>query len=159
MRQNTSYGNESSNGKGASMSNRKDLAVAVDHRAVGAEPSALVTRRVLIEGFEMIGSVGVYEHERRYEQRIVVSLDLEVMDDYDGVSDELGAVYDYDQAIKAVRTTVESRHFNLLETLAERIAEACLAHPHVASITVRIAKPDVLIACRAVGIEIQRRRR
>lgn len=115
-------------------------------------------RRVLVEGFELIGSVGVYEHERRYEQRIVVSLELDVLDDYDGVSDALEAVYDYDQAIGAVRSTVESRHFNLLETLAERIAEACLAHPHVSAVKVRIAKPDVLIACRAVGIEITRRR-
>jgi dihydroneopterin aldolase len=116
------------------------------------------SRRVMVEGYELIGSVGVYEHERRYEQRIVVSLDLEVVDEYDGVSDELGAVYDYDKAIAAVRATVESRHFNLLETLAERIAEACLADPQVAVIKVRIAKPDVLIACRAVGIEIVRRR-
>lgn len=116
-------------------------------------------RRVLVEGYELIGSVGVYEHERHYEQRIVVSLDLEVLDSYDGVSDELDAVYDYDQAIKAVRATVESRHFNLLETLAERVAEACLAHPHVMSVKVRIAKPDVLIACRAVGIEIVRYRK
>ncbi len=115
-------------------------------------------RRVLIEGFELIGSVGVYEHERRYEQRIVVSLELDVVDAYDGASDDLEAVYDYDHAISAVRSTVESRHFNLLETLAERIAEACLAHPHVMRINVRIAKPDVLIACRAVGIEIQRGR-
>ncbi len=116
------------------------------------------SRRVLVEGFELIGSVGVYEHERRYEQRIVVSLELDVVDAYDGASDELDAVYDYDHAISAVRTTVESRHFNLLETLAERIAEACLVHPHVTAIKVRIAKPDVLIACRAVGIEIMRRR-
>ena len=115
-------------------------------------------RRVLVEGYEMIGSVGVYEHERRYEQRIVVSLELDVVDDYDGVSDELDAVYDYDQAIKAVRATVESRHFNLLETLAERIAEVCLADARVSTVKVRIAKPDILIACRAVGIEIQRRR-
>ncbi len=117
------------------------------------------TRRVLVEGYELIGSVGVYEHERRYEQRIVVSLELDVLDHYDGVSDQLGGVYDYDHAISAVRGTVESRHFNLLETLAERIAETCLEHPHVLALKVRIAKPDILIACRAVGIEIHRGRR
>ena len=115
-------------------------------------------RRVFISDYELIGSVGVYEHERRYEQRVVVSLDLEVADDYDGRSDDLTGVYDYDHAIGAVRTTIESGHFHLLETLAERIAEACLAHPSVLAVRVRIAKPDVLIACRAVGIEIARQR-
>lgn len=116
-------------------------------------------RIVFVEGYELIGSVGVYEHERRYEQRIVVSILLDVVDGYDGTSDELGRVYDYDHAISAVRSTVESGHFNLLETLAERIAEACLEHPDVRAAKVRIAKPDVLIACRAVGIEIARAKR
>jgi 7,8-dihydroneopterin aldolase/epimerase/oxygenase len=115
-------------------------------------------RRVFVSDYELIGSVGVYEHERRYEQRIVVSLDLDVEDTYDGRSDELDGVYDYDHAISAVRSTVESRHFNLLETMAERIAEACLLAPSVIAIRVRITKPDVLIACRAVGIEIARSR-
>jgi dihydroneopterin aldolase len=127
---------------------------------VAAEAAGLAApRRVFVDSYELIGSVGVYEHERRYEQRIVVSLELEVRDHYDGASDELGGVYDYDHAIGAVRTTVESRHFNLLETLAERIAEAVLAHPDVARVKVRIAKPDVLIACKAVGIEISREQR
>ena len=134
------------------MSSARSPSATIDGKAVAP-------RRVFVEGYELIGSVGVYEHERRYEQRIVVSLELEVLDEYDGASDELDGVYDYDQAIKAVRATVDSRHFNLLETLAERIAEACLAHVHVWSVRVRIAKPDVLIACRAVGIEIQRARR
>lgn len=115
-------------------------------------------RRVFVEAYELIGSVGVYEHERRYEQRVVVSLELDVTDDYDGLSDELAGVYDYDHAIRAVRETVESGHFNLLETLAERIAARCLGHPAVDGVRVRIAKPDVLIACRAVGIEIVRGR-
>ena len=123
------------------------------------KPTSTAIRRVFVDGYELIGSVGVYEHERRYEQRVVVSLELEVADGYDGASDRLDGVYDYDHAITAVRATVESRHFNLLETLAERISEACLGHPDVLSVAVRIAKPDILIACRAVGIEIQRRRR
>ena len=114
------------------------------------------SRRVFVHDYELIGSVGVYEHERRYEQRIVVSLELDVDDSYDGRSDDLAGVYDYDHAISAVRRTVESGHFNLLETLAARIAEACLMDPSVTAIRVRIAKPDVLIACRAVGIEIAR---
>jgi dihydroneopterin aldolase len=115
-------------------------------------------RRVFVDELELVGSVGVYEHERHYEQRIVVTLELTVSDGYDGRSDELDRVYDYDRAIGAIRTTVESSHFNLLETLAEGIAEACLADDRVLEARVRIAKPDVLPACRSVGIEIRRGR-
>ncbi len=115
-------------------------------------------RRVFIDRLEVVGSVGVYEHEHRYEQRVVVSLALEVADTYDGRSDRIAAVYDYDRAISAVRQTVESGHTNLIETLAERIAARCLADLSVQSVTVRIEKPDVIANCRAVGIEITRRR-
>ena len=120
---------------------------------------AAKVRRVFVQDFELIGSVGVYEHERRYQQRVVVSVELDIVDDYDGQSDELGAVYDYDHAIRAIRETVESGHFNLLETMAERIAAVCLEPREVLSVRVRIVKPDVLIACRAVGIEIERHSR
>jgi dihydroneopterin aldolase len=125
-------------------------------RAIGPEHG---TRRIFVEALELVGSVGVYELERRYEQRIVVTLELTVSDGYDGHSDELALVYDYDRAIAAIRSTVEGSHFNLLETLAERIAETCLADGRVLEARVRIAKPDVLPACRAVGVEICRRRR
>jgi dihydroneopterin aldolase len=114
------------------------------------------TRLVFISALELIGSVGVYEHEKRYEQRLVVSLELGVVDDYDGRSDQLARVYDYDQAIAAVKETVAEGHVNLVETLAERIAARCLADARVRSARVRIEKPDVLPACRAIGIEIVR---
>ncbi|MCB1509958.1 MAG: dihydroneopterin aldolase [Hyphomicrobiaceae bacterium] len=116
-------------------------------------------RRVIVEGFELAGSVGVYEHERRARQPLVVSLNIWVADDYDGQSDRLSDVYDYDIAINAIRDSVENGHINLLETLAERIAEACLADPRVLALDVRVEKPAVLPACRSVGIEIHRGRR
>jgi dihydroneopterin aldolase len=114
------------------------------------------SRRVLIEGYELIGSVGVYEHEHRYEQRVIVSLDLRVNDGYDGASDRVSDIYDYDLAIQAIKRTVNSGHFNLIETLAERIAEVCLSDKRVVSARVRVEKPDLLPACRGIGIEILR---
>ena len=113
-------------------------------------------RRIFINGLELIGSVGVYEHEHRYEQRVIVSLDLRVNDGYDGTSDRVSDIYDYDLAIQAIKRTVNSGHFNLIETLAERIAEVCLSDKRVVSARVRVEKPDLLPACRGIGIEILR---
>ncbi len=116
-------------------------------------------RRVFIRDLELIASVGVYEHEKRYEQRVVVSLELAVADDYDGRSDRLDLVYDYDAAIAAVKGTIDEGHVHLIETLAERIAARCLADGRVRQVRVRIEKPDVLPACRGIGIEIERPKR
>ena len=114
-------------------------------------------RRVFVRGLELMASVGIYEVEKRYEQRILVSVELDVEDDYDGISDRLDAVLDYGSVIDAAREIVGQRHFHLIETLAERIAEACLTDVRVTWVRVSIEKPDIVAGCAAVGIAIERR--
>jgi len=116
------------------------------------------SRRVFVSRLEVMASVGIFEVEKRYEQRIHVSVDLDVADDYDGVSDRLEDVLDYGSVIDNVREIVAQRHFNLIETLAERIADACLADMRVEVARVAIAKPDIVPGCAEVGIAIERRR-
>jgi dihydroneopterin aldolase len=115
-------------------------------------------RRVFVRDFEIVASVGVFELEKRYEQRILLSADLAVRDDYDGVSDRLDDVLDYSTLVEGIALLVQQEHVNLLETLAERIAWHCLADRRVESVRVRIEKPDALPMCRSVGVEIERSR-
>jgi dihydroneopterin aldolase len=130
-----------------------------------ARPAAVRTsahgprlRRVFVHDLEIVGSIGVYEHEKRYEQRIRISADLWVHDDYDGRSDRLADVLDYGKVVDDIVMLVQSEHVNLIETLAERIARHCLADARVERVRVRIEKPDVARSCRSVGIEIERSR-
>jgi dihydroneopterin aldolase len=116
-------------------------------------------RRVFVRDLEIVASVGVYEHEKRYEQRIFISTDLAVHDAYDGVSDRLEDVLDYSALVDGIARLVQSDHVNLIETLAERIAAHCLGDARVESVRVRIEKPDAMPLCRSVGIEIERRRK
>ncbi|MGD9806351.1 MAG: dihydroneopterin aldolase [Hyphomicrobiaceae bacterium] len=115
-------------------------------------------RRVFVSRLELMASVGIFEVERRYEQRIHVSVDLDVIDNYDGVSDRLEDVLDYGSVIDAVREIVAQKHFNLIETLAERIAEACFSDPRVQRTRISVAKPDIVAGCAEVGIAIERGR-
>lgn len=131
---------------------------AVKPAAIMPTHAARPRRKVFVSDLEVVASIGVYEHEHRYVQRVLVSLEIEVRDTYDGHSDNLQHVYDYDEAINAVQVTLEEEHINLIETAAERIAERCLENAAVHAIKVRIEKPDVMTSCRAVGIEIERRR-
>lgn len=115
-------------------------------------------RRVFVRELEIIASVGVFEHEKRYEQRIIISAELLVRDDYDGKSDRLADVLDYSKVVEGITRLVQGEHFNLLETMAERIASQCLADLRVESAQVRIEKPEAMPSCRSVGIEIERLR-
>lgn len=121
-------------------------------------PAPKGLRRVFVHGLELMASVGIFEVEKRYEQRIVISIDLDCIDTYDGYSDRLDRVLDYGHMVEAVRAIVAARHFHLIETLAERIAESCLGDLRVKVVRVQIEKPDIVAGCRAVGIAIERRR-
>lgn len=120
--------------------------------------TAAVPRKIFVRELELMAHVGVYAVEHRYEQRIVVSVELDVTDDYDGTSDRLSDVLDYGGVVSTIQRIVEAEHVNLLETLAERIARACLDDPRIQSVRVRLEKPDILPGCRYVGIEIERKR-
>ena len=114
------------------------------------------TRRVFVRDLEVMASIGVYEHEKRYEQRIIVSVELMVRDDYDGKSDALAEVLDYAQIVEIIQEIVGKQHMNLIETLAEQIARRCLENSDVYAVKVKIEKPDPFPAARSVGIEIER---
>jgi dihydroneopterin aldolase len=124
-----------------------------------AAHAAAGMRRVFVRDLELVASVGVLEHEKRYEQRILVSADLDVEDNYDGVSDRLQDVLDYSVLVEGIVRLVQSEHVNLIETLAERVAAHCLADERVTGVRVRIEKPEAVPSCRSVGIAIERRRR
>ena len=112
--------------------------------------------RMFVRDLEMVASVGVYAHEKIRPQRIRVSIDLMVAPRPPGARDILETVLSYEDIVKATRAIVGEGHVHLIETLAERVAEACLAHSRVAAVKVKIEKPDVFPDAATVGIEIER---
>ena len=59
--------------------------------------------------------------------------------------------------IDRVRAVVAAGHVQLVETLAERIAETCLADERVMAARVKVEKLDVFADAASVGVEIERR--
>ncbi len=128
--------------------------------------AALGLRHTFIRDMVLVASIGVYPRERDAPQRVRINLDLAVIDDAardlsrPAVGrDELSRVVDYGVIAARVRQVVASGHISLVETLAERLAEACLEDPRVESARVRVEKLDVLPDAFSAGVEIERRRR
>lgn len=126
--------------------------------------AARATRRMFVRDLVLQARIGVYTHEHGRTQRVRVNLDLAVEDD--GAThlsraavgaDDLGRVVDYDTVINAVRGIVDSGHVQLVETLAERLAEACLRDARVRVARVMVEKLDVFADAASVGVEIERR--
>jgi dihydroneopterin aldolase len=110
---------------------------------------------VLVRNLLLNARIGLHQHERLADQRIRVNLDLTV--DFGGpVEDDYDRVVCYGELVTGLRHVVGAGHVNLVETLAERVAEMCLADRRVLSARVRIEKLDVFQEAEAVGIEIER---
>ena len=118
-------------------------------------------RHVFLRDMVLAASIGVHPHEQRGSQRIRVNVDLGVDDDavIAGVPvgpDELARVVDYEKLAVRVRGIVGSGHVRLVETLAERIAAACLQDGRVRSARIRIEKLDIFADSVSAGVEIER---
>ncbi len=113
-------------------------------------------RHVFLRDMVLMGSVGIYPHEHDRRQRVRINADLAVPDE--AGPDRLDRVVDYDRVARAIRAIVTGGHTKLVETLAERIAVACLEDPRVLRVRVRVEKLDVYEDTAAAGVEIERRR-
>jgi dihydroneopterin aldolase len=113
-------------------------------------------RRMFVRDLVMDAPIGVRAHELGRKQRIRLNLDLGVLDTES--TDRLDSVVCYDDLIAAVRVVVDAEHVQLVETLADRIAEACFRDRRVVTARIRIEKLDVYPDAESVGVEIERRR-
>jgi dihydroneopterin aldolase len=114
-------------------------------------------RRLLIRNLELRCAIGAYAHERGKRQRVRIDVELEMAEPDAAHHDRLSAVVSYDEIAEGIRRVVHEGHVNLVETLAERIADLCLADARVAAATVRLEKLDVLPDAAGAGVEIERR--
>ena len=121
-------------------------------------------RHVFIRDLTLQASIGVHAHELAAPQPVRINIDLGVEDD--GIRgrsrspvgrDALSRVVDYESLANRVRALVAAGHVRLVETLAERIAEACLADRRVLLARVRVEKLAVFADAASAGVEIERR--
>jgi len=97
--------------------------------------------RIELRGLLVRGHHGVFEYERAEGQDFVVDVALGVDTSAAAQSDDLADTTDYGALALAIAAIVSGEPVNLLETLAERIATACLSDPRVTSVEVSVHKP------------------
>jgi dihydroneopterin aldolase len=114
------------------------------------------TRHVFVRELLVEATVGVHDHEKLGPQPLVISVDLTVREDPGDHRDQLGRVVCYESIVRLIQGICRNGHLNLIETLAEHIAEGCLEDQRIQAARVRVEKPEALSECRSVGIEIER---
>lgn len=113
-------------------------------------------RHVFIRDLRLDARIGVHGPEKGRAQPVRINIDLAVRDGGAGLGDDLANVVCYEQVVEEVKAILARGHVNLVETLAERIAETCLADLRVDAARVRVEKLAAIPEASSVGIEIER---
>jgi dihydroneopterin aldolase len=113
-------------------------------------------RHVFIRDLIVVCSIGIHSHEKLSDQRVRLNLDLAVDEGGKPIDDNINNVICYEKLAKGVDEIIGRGHINLVETLAEDIAEMCLSNHRVLSVRVRVEKLDILKDAQSVGVEIER---
>ncbi|WP_420176901.1 dihydroneopterin aldolase [Luteococcus sp. OSA5] len=94
---------------------------------------------IAVRGLAATGFHGVYDQERRDGQQFVVDLRLGLQ--IETQTDDLADTVDYSVISTDVVAIITGEPVDLIETLAGRIADRCLAEPRVRVAEVCVHKP------------------
>ena len=100
--------------------------------------------------------IGIWDWERKIRQTIVIDLEMSADIAKAAATDDIKDTLDYKGVAKRVQQFVADSSFQLVETLAERIAEIVRDEFGVAWVRVQVHKPGAIRGARDVGIDIER---
>ena len=114
--------------------------------------------RLFLTGMTFFARHGVLEEEQRLGQRFVVDLEVGIDGRAAAATDDPARCVDYAVLYGVVEETVRGGPHRLIETVAERVAEAVLSRFPVAYARVRVAKPQAPLpgVFREAAVEIER---
>jgi dihydroneopterin aldolase len=102
--------------------------------------------------------IGIFDWEREVRQTIAVDLEMSADIRRAATSDRIEDTLNYKGVAKRVLAFVADSRFQLIETLAERIAELILTEFQVEWVRVTLHKPGAIRHSRDVGVMIERTR-
>ena len=103
------------------------------------------TDRIEVRGLRVRGRHGVLDAERRDGQEFLIDAVLAVDTRPAAASDDLSLTVDYGGLSERLAAIVAGEPVNLIATLAERLAQACLAEPAVRQAEITVHKPNAPI--------------
>ncbi|WP_120500857.1 dihydroneopterin aldolase [Roseovarius sp. EL26] len=133
-----------------------EIRLAFEHPAARADATAPdgPLDRISLRDHIVEVEIGAFQVERGMTQRICFNVVVEVSPITEIIDDDVDRILSYDRVTEAIAAELAEERLNLLETLAERIAERILLEPQAIRTFVRIEKLDR--GPGALGVEIVR---
>ena len=112
--------------------------------------------KIFLDELKIDTIIGIWDWERKIRQTVIVDLEMSADIARAAASDSVEDTLNYKSVAKRVQQFVSDSSFQLVETLAERIAGIIRDEFEVAWVKVRVHKPGAIRGSRDVGIEIER---
>lgn len=112
--------------------------------------------KVFISDLRVETVIGIFDWERKIRQPVRIDLEMSTDIRRAATSDSIEDALDYKAVAKRLIGFVGESEFQLVETLAERIATIVIDEFSVAWVRVRLSKPGAVRGSRDVGVEIER---
>jgi dihydroneopterin aldolase len=113
---------------------------------------------ITLTGLTVFGYHGVFDFERRQGQEFTIDLILQVPLAAAAASDDVADTVHYGELADRVAAIVVGEPVNLIETLAQRVADAVLDDERVAAVTVTVHKPHAPIEQTFADVSVTVRR-
>ena len=112
--------------------------------------------RIFVHDYVLEVEIGVHHHEKGVTQRVRFSVDIDIALDPKTLDDDINQTLDYDYVIDGIKAIISRGHINLVETLAEDVAQHCVSHPRAQRVEVTVEKLDKDPG--AVGVRLVRQK-
>jgi len=112
--------------------------------------------KIFLDELKVDTVIGIWEWERRIRQTVVIDIEMSADIARAAATDDVADTLNYKSVAKRVQSFVAESSFQLVETLAERIAAIIRDEFDVAWVKVRVNKPGAIRGSRAVGVLIER---
>ncbi len=112
--------------------------------------------RIFLTDLRIETVIGIWEWERKIRQTVVIDLEMSADIAKAAATDQVEDTLNYKQVAKRLQQFVGESSFQLVETLAEKIAGIIRDEFDVAWVRVRVNKPGAIRGSRDVGVVIER---
>ena len=114
--------------------------------------------KIIIEGLKVDAIIGVYSNERTHKQPVILDIEMQCDSSQASASDNIKYALDYHKVSLDIFEFVSSSSYQLIEALAEAVANRILSNEKVHSVKIKLSKPQALDLAINVGVEIIRKR-
>jgi len=112
--------------------------------------------KIFLDKLKIDTVIGIWDWERKIRQTVIIDLEMSADIARAAATDNVEDTLNYKSVAKRLQEFVGESSFQLVETLAERVAGIIRDEFGVAWVKVRLHKPGAIRGSKDVGVEIER---